>query len=78
MKEIMSHFHRYRKATVQKSSLQVTGDVDIDIKLVSDWDLASVAVRPDPTLSKLGLATQCISRLEQDLLERLARAEKEK
>ncbi|EEH21093.2 hypothetical protein PABG_03324 [Paracoccidioides brasiliensis Pb03] len=55
-----------------------TGDVDIDIKLVSDWDLASVAVRPDPTLSKLGLATQCISRLEQDLLERLARAEKEK
>ncbi|KGQ01716.1 hypothetical protein PAAG_11563 [Paracoccidioides lutzii Pb01] len=55
-----------------------TGDVDVDIRSASDWDLVSVAVRPDPMSSKPGLATQCISRLEQDLLERLARAEKEK
>ncbi|PGH02570.1 hypothetical protein GX51_04597 [Blastomyces parvus] len=52
------------------------GDPDIDIRSVSDWELGVVVVRQDPQLSKLGLAVRCAALLEQDLMERLERAEK--
>ncbi|PGH33353.1 hypothetical protein GX50_03830 [[Emmonsia] crescens] len=52
-------------------------DPDIDVRSVSDWELGVVVVRQDPQLSKLGLAVRCASLLEEDLLERLERAEKE-
>ncbi|KLJ08701.1 hypothetical protein EMPG_15855 [Blastomyces silverae] len=52
-------------------------DPAIDFRSVSDWELGVVVVRQDPQLSKLGLAVRCAALLEQDLLERLERAEKE-
>ncbi|OJD11551.1 hypothetical protein AJ78_06302 [Emergomyces pasteurianus Ep9510] len=52
-------------------------DPDVDIRSISEWELGVVVVRPDPQLSKLGLAVRCASLLEQDLLERLERTEKE-
>ncbi|OJD28204.1 hypothetical protein ACJ73_00387 [Blastomyces percursus] len=50
---------------------------DIDFRSISDWELGVVVVRQDPQLSKLGLAVRCAALLEQDLLGRLERAEKE-
>ncbi|OAT10320.1 hypothetical protein BDBG_05976 [Blastomyces gilchristii SLH14081] len=52
-------------------------DPDMDFRSVTDWELGVVVVRQDPQLSKLGLAVRCAALLEQDLLERLERAEKE-
>ncbi|KAG5294806.1 hypothetical protein I7I48_11478 [Histoplasma ohiense] len=54
-----------------------TEDSEIDIRSITDWELAVVVVRQDPQLSKLGFAIRCVSFLEQDLMERLEQAEKE-
>ncbi|OAX83672.1 hypothetical protein ACJ72_01961 [Emergomyces africanus] len=61
------------------ASLHAKGEVDadIDIRSISEWELGVVVVHPDPQLSKLGLAVRCASLLEQDLLARLERAERQ-